>query len=133
VLTVSQVARMALQLPEVTEVERHGNRAWAVADKVFAWERQFSKADIKRFGSQGAPPGPIIAIRVENLTEKEAILHDPPSGFFTIPHFDGYAAVLVQLPEANRGSVSEALLGGWLSCAPAQLAAEYLNRRGRGG
>jgi len=83
---------MALQLPEVTEGERHGNRSWFVAGKCFAWERPFSKADIKRFGDAIPPQGPIFAVRVTDLGEKEAVLAAQPKAFFTIPHFDGYSA-----------------------------------------
>ena len=66
-LTIDEVARMASELPEVAEGRRHGNRTWSVAGKAFAWERPFSKADIKRFGDAEPPDGLILAVRVEDL------------------------------------------------------------------
>ena len=48
--------------------------------------------------------------------------------FFTIPHFDGYSAVLIQLPEAPAAALREAITDGWLACAPPKLADEYLRR-----
>ncbi len=59
-VSVDEVARMALDLPEVSEGQRHGHRTWAVAGKAFAWERPFSKADIRRFGDASPPEGPIL-------------------------------------------------------------------------
>src|SRR5690349_13864826 len=106
-VTLDEVARLATDLPEVTEGERHGTRSWAVAGKVFAWERNFSKADIKRFGDETPPQGPILAVRVADLAEKEAVLAANQKGFFTIPHFDGYAAVLIQLKTVTKRALKE--------------------------
>ncbi len=128
-MTLDDVARMALELPEVTEGERHGNRTWSVAGKVFAWERSFSKADIRRFGDTEPPDGSILAVRVEDLSEKEALLQANPTAFFTIPHFDGYAAVLIQLKKVRARAAREALLDGWLACAPPSLGQAYLAQR----
>jgi hypothetical protein len=119
--TFDDVARMVSDLPEVTEDERHGHRTWLVGGKAFAWERPFSQADIRRFGDQSPPDGPILAVRVEDLSEKEAVLAANPGAFFTIPHFDGYSAVLIQLPKVTAKELKEAITDGWLACAPPAL------------
>jgi hypothetical protein len=126
--TVDDVARMAVALPEVTEGERYGNRTWAVRGKAFAWERPFSKADIRRFGDETPPAGPILAISVADLGEKDAVLAANPKAFFTIPHFNGYPAILVQLNKVTQKALREALLDGWLAKAPRALADEYAAR-----
>jgi hypothetical protein len=125
-VSIDEVARIATELPEVTQGERHGTRTWFVAGKAFAWERAFSKADLRRFGDATPPHGPILAVRVEDLGEKEAVLAAQPKAFFTIPHFDGYSAVLIQLKAATKRAVREAMVDGWLACAPHELADAYI-------
>jgi hypothetical protein len=124
--SLDDVARLASELPGATEGERHGNRTWSVAGQAFAWERPFSKADVRRFGDETPPAGPILAVRTEDLGEKEALLAAHPAAFFTIPHFDGYSAVLIQLRKVSGPALREAVTDGWLACAPARLAAQYL-------
>jgi hypothetical protein len=123
---IEDVAALVAELPEVTEGERYGNRTWYVAGKAFAWERPFSKADIKRFGDETPPAGDILAVSVDDLAEKEAVLEANPDAFFTIPHFNGYAAVLVQLKKVRKNALRDALTDGWLACAPPKLAKEFL-------
>jgi hypothetical protein len=126
VVTYDGASQLAQALPDVTEVDSHGNRAWSVNGKVFAWERPFSKADIKRFGDTAPPGGPILAVRVADLGEKEASLAANPQAFFTMTHFDGYPAVLIQLDRVTKKALREALVDGWLCFAPTALAEQYL-------
>lgn len=125
--TLEDAARIALALPEVTEGVSYRHRAWSVGKKHFAWERPFTKADILRFGDATPPDGDILAVRVEDLHEKEAVLAANPQAFFTIPHFDGYAAILIQLRKVTKHALHEAIEGAWLACAPEPLARAYLD------
>ncbi|WP_371401596.1 MmcQ/YjbR family DNA-binding protein [Kribbella sp. NBC_00662] len=128
--TFEDVERLVAQLPETEETTRHGHRTWSVGGKGYAWERPFSKADLKRYGDETPPDGPILAITVEDLAEKEAVLAArADDGFFTIPHFNGYAAVLVELDKVPEDALREALLDGWLVHAPAAVAKAHLDGR----
>jgi hypothetical protein len=114
-LTLDGFAKIALGLPDVYEDTRHGNRTWFVGKKGFAWERPLSKADIKRYGDETPPEGPLAAVLTNGLHEKEALLVAGLPGFFTIPHFDGYPAVLIQLKKAKAADVRDAISEAYFS------------------
>lgn len=116
-MKLDDVERFATSLPGVTIAAKWGHRTWMVDGKGFAWERQFSKADLKRFGDETPPQGEIIAVRVENLDAKEALLEIALPGFFTIPHFNGYAAVLIELRRARVKDVRAAIRGAFHAVA----------------
>jgi hypothetical protein len=124
--TWDDVRRIALALPETSEGSSYGNTAWKVRDKGFVWERPLRKSDLEALGD-AAPDGPILGARVEHLVAKEALLADDPAVFFTTPHFDGFAAVLVRLDEIAVADLEEVIVEAWLSRAPKRLAKEYMD------
>ena len=142
-VTFDDVARIALALPQTEEITSYGNVSWAVKSggptsrgkgakgKGFVWERPLSKKDRKLLTEAGeieVPPDEVIlAARVEDLAEKEAVLaeHDAT---FTTPHFNGYPAVLVRLDRVDQALLDELVTGAWLAVAPKKLADEFAGR-----
>ena len=119
------------QLLELKRTVAETGRIWSVNGRTFAWERGFSKADLKRYGDETPPDGPIVAVKTADLGEKEAILGAGPAGFFTIPHFNGFPGFLIALRVVARPALREAVVDAWLAAAPATLAEQYLKRRRR--
>lgn len=105
----------------------HGLMSWRVKDKLFVWERPLRKSDLKALGDD-APTGEILGVRVEHEGAKLALVESVPTIYFTIPHFDGYSAVLVLLEQIGVEELEEVIVDAWLARAPKRLADAYLER-----
>ena len=122
--TWDDVRRLALALPETSERVSRDLRQWVVRKKLFVWERPLRRADLQALGD-AAPEGPILGARVEHVGAKEALIADDPGVFFTTPHFDGYAAILIRLDRIGVEDLEEAIVEAWLASAPKRLAQAY--------
>lgn len=125
--TWDDVRRLALGLPETEEGTAYGQPAWKVRGKLFVWDRPLRARDREDLGDD-APDGPILGARVEHLGAKEALLADDPGVFFTTPHFDGHASVLVRLDVIGVDELAELIEEAWLARAPTRLAQQHLGR-----
>jgi hypothetical protein len=122
VATWEDVRRIVGELPETVEhASKRGVLEWRVADELFVWERPLRRADRDALGD-AAPEGPILAARTPHLVAKEALLADAPEVYFTTPHFDGYAMILVRLDLIETAELEELIVEAWLDRAPQRLA-----------
>jgi hypothetical protein len=125
VATWNDVARIAGRLPLTSE---QSPRDWRVGKKLLAWERPLRPADRDALTAQGTQPpeGDILGVRVADEGVKFALITDDPAVFFTTPHFDGYAAVLVILDAIDVADLEEVITEAWLTQAPRKLVQEFL-------
>lgn len=126
--TWNDVRRITLGLPETTEGTSYGNLAWKVKGKAFAWERPLRASDVAALGPD-APHGAILGVRTDGVEMKEALLKSDPTVFFTTPHFDGFAAVLVRLSKIGKIRLRDVLTDAWLVRAGPKLATAFLEER----
>ncbi|WP_436496281.1 MmcQ/YjbR family DNA-binding protein [Actinokineospora sp. HUAS TT18] len=123
--TWDDVRRIALALPETTEETSRDTAQWRVKAKGFVWERPLRKSDLAALGPT-APTGPVLGAYVADEGVKHALIAEDPDVYFTTPHFDGYAAVLVRLDEIHVDELAELVTDAWLLRAPKRLATEFL-------
>ena len=72
----------------------------------------------------------VIVLWVPSESDKEALVQDPASPFFTTAHFDGHPSVLVRasrIGELSRQELVEVVQDAWLSRASPRRAANWLN------
>ncbi|GAA1827253.1 MmcQ/YjbR family DNA-binding protein [Agromyces salentinus] len=124
--TWDDVRELALSLPEASEhVSSRGKLEWKVRAKAFVLERPLRRADLDSLGI-AEQRGPVLAAKTEDEAVKLALTTEDPSVFFTTPHFDGYATVLVHLDRIPRRRLSEVVAEAWAATAPEKLVREYL-------
>lgn len=74
-----------------------------------------------------APTGDILGARVADEGVKFALIAEEPDVYFTTPHFDGYAAVLVRLARIDVPALRELVTDAWLAQAPKKLVKDFLD------
>jgi hypothetical protein len=126
--TPQDVDELCLALPEVELGTSWGDRpTYKVRGKGFLLFRAPHKSAVDPV--TGEEYDDLLVVEVASEHEKRALVEgDGP--FFTIPHFDGYNAVLVQqsrLGEITRGELAEVIIDAWLKRAPKTLAKAYLS------
>jgi hypothetical protein len=121
--TQDDVRRIALSLPGVTEeedgfafsVENRGKR------KGIAWI-WLERVDPKK---ARVPNPDVIGVRVANGGEKETLLAAGTRAFFTEPHYNGFPAILVRLPDIDVDELAELLTDAWRCQAPKAAVREF--------
>ena len=121
--TWDDVARIALALPDTAGGTTFGNDAWLVHGKSFVWRRPLNKSDLKALGEDAPPEGPILAAYVADLDDKDLLVTEDPEVFFTIPHFQGFRAVLILLDRIEVDTLAEVITDAWVCRAPKRLVA----------
>ncbi len=134
--TLDDVREIALDLPGAFEkVEGHrGGASWRTKGGMFVWERGPSQTDLAQLAKLGRewPAGIVVGVRTDGLEAKEELLAAFPGFFFTIPHFDGYPAVLLRLEEIAVDLLREVIVEAWLLRAPRTTARKWLAEHGLG-
>ncbi|WP_188192788.1 MmcQ/YjbR family DNA-binding protein [Nonomuraea sp. SYSU D8015] len=109
-VTEDDVRRIALALPETGEKTMYGTPAFYVRGKWFARVRE---------------EGDALVVPVATVEEKAGLIAAEPATFFTTPHYDGYACVLVRLGAVDPEEMTELLTDAWRLRAPKKLVAAF--------
>jgi hypothetical protein len=133
--TLADVHELAMAMPFVTIVDgSQGKPIYQVGGKSFIFFRN-PRPDAAD-PATGARYDDVIMFWVANESDKQAIIDDTRTPFFTTPHFDGHPSVLIRardVPGLTRAELAEVIADAWLSRASARRAAQWLRARGLDG
>ena len=128
---VEDVHDLAMAMPHVTvEHGPSGNPVYQVGSKSFVFFRTprpdaIDPETAERYAD-------VIVFWVPSESDKQALVQDPASPFFTTAHFDGHPSVLVRasrIGELSRQELAEVVQDAWLSRASSRRGATWLNAR----
>ena len=108
-ITEDDIRMIALSLPATSERPSYGTPGFRVKDKLFA-----------RIRAEGD-----LMVYVADEGEKLAMIESEPDKFFTTPHYDGYASVLVHYTGIEVDELAELLTEAWRLRAPTKLLAAF--------
>jgi hypothetical protein len=124
---MSDLDALALAMPETTKEVDEGRPAYRVRGKLFCIHRS-RRADAVD-PETGERLDDVLMFRVADLGVKEILLADRSGVFFTTPHFDGYPAVLIRIPDLarlDREELQDTIVEAWCSRAPKRVARAWL-------
>ena len=125
---MADLDELALGLPQTTkEVSEDGRPSYLVHGKRFCLQRSRRPDAIDP--ETGERLDDVLMFRVEDLDVKELILADDRSIYFTTPHFNGYPAVLVRIPDLaklDREELFVLVAEAWLTRAQKRVAKAWL-------
>jgi hypothetical protein len=110
-------------MPTWSDVVAAGRRLPEVEEST--WFRTPSLRVRKKSLCRMKEDGETLVVRVVDLEDKEALLRSDPEVFFTTPHYDGYAYVLVRLARADPAVLAELIEDAWRLMAPKRVVAAY--------
>jgi hypothetical protein len=130
--TMDDLDELALSLPHTTKEESDDGRpAYRVHGKLFCCHRSRRKDAIDPL--TGERLDDVLMFRVADLDVKELLLADGRGAFFTTPHFNGYAAVLMRIPDLariDREELYDLVVEAWLTKAQKRVAKAWLQEHG---
>jgi hypothetical protein len=128
--TMKDLDELALAMPEATKEIAEGRPTYRVHEKMFCFHREPRPDAVDP--ETGERLDDVLAFRVADLGVKELLLSDARGVYFTTPHWDGYSAVLVRIPDLDRldrGELRDLVEEAWLTRAQKRLAKEWLAER----
>ena len=130
--TMADLDELALAMPQTTkEVTEEGRPSYLVHGKRYLIHRGRRPDAVDP--QTGERLDDVLMFRVEDLGVKELMLTDARGIYFTTPHFDGYPAVLVRIPDLarlNLGELGDLVAEAWLTRAQKRLAKAWLEEHG---